>query len=118
MESFLTSDVRETADETFTSYRFAVTSSTPKPDDDDVIKLVWIIPTVLGVIAVLFILALGLFYCIRALELAFIRHCAPACTCCACCVDQKQYSDEYIHLNETFDIYQEKYSLNGSGSYS
>lgn len=92
----------------------AVSSTTPAPDDtDDVIQLIWIIPSVLGVVAVIVLFALGLFYCIRGLELAFIRHCSSCCTCCPCCCEDATKRDEYIHLNETFDIYNESYTING-----
>lgn len=93
----------------------AVTSSTSAPGtDDETIKLVWIIPAVIAFVVILVLFALGVFYCIRGLELAFIHHCSPHCTCCcACCYNDVTSRDEYIHLNETFDIYKEEYTING-----
>lgn len=108
-------NVTQTATVAMASDQISVTSSTPTPsDNDETIKLVWIIPTVIAIIVILVLLALGLFYCIRALEVAFIRHCAPRFSCCcACCLNDITSRDEYIHLNETFDIYKEEYTING-----
>lgn len=84
-------------------------SSTDPSEDYGTSELVWIIPTIVAVIIFLFLLAVGLFYCIRNLELFTLRRNLCVCWCC-----KRSEGEEYIHLNETFHIYCENYTLNES----
>ncbi|KAL4231075.1 hypothetical protein ACF0H5_008658 [Mactra antiquata] len=85
--------------------------TTPAPstdnDDFDLVRLVWIVPLAIGVIAILVGLALLLFFCIHRSEL----YCVKKCSCC--CKDTVKYNDEYLHLNQAFGMSNDNYSLNG-----
>ncbi|KAH3855893.1 uncharacterized protein LOC127871128 [Dreissena polymorpha] len=80
-------------------------TSTGRSDDDAAVSLTWLISIVIGVVVVMLFLALGLFYCIRNLELCFLTRCPE---CCPCCVPEDE-RDEYIHLNNAFDHYRDHY---------
>ena len=113
--SSMLSNFTEIEPKVMTSLQPSMASSTTKPPiDDETVKLIWIIPSVLGIVAILVLFALGVFYCIRGLELCFIRHCSHHFTCCCSrCYADRVYRDEYIHLNETFDSNKEDYAING-----
>ena len=82
-----------------------LTTTTAAHETFDYVRLVWIIPTVLGVIAVLFILAYCLFYCVRNTELFFLKH-------CFCCRRESE-DDEHIPLQESSNhVFNQSYKIN------
>ncbi|KAH3855904.1 uncharacterized protein LOC127871127 [Dreissena polymorpha] len=80
-------------------------TSTKSADDDAAVSLTWLIPIVIGVVVVMLFLALGLFYCIRNLELCFLTRCPE---CCPCCVPEDE-RDENIPLHSAYGHYRESY---------
>lgn len=79
---------------TITEATFGTSSTTEAPPDTDLKVLAWLIPLVVAAIAVLFALAVGLFYCIVKTELAFIKRCP------CCCRGGKDGDEEYVPLHE------------------
>lgn len=94
----------------FETSTFFLSTTTVADDSFDYVRLVWIIPLVAGVVVVLFLLAFGLFYCVRHTEL-FVLKC---CMVFNCCCRQKEREEEYINLNETHRLYNENYTINGN----